>query len=560
MRLEALRVGLLLLSGLVLSLSAGSCGKVNENQPLFDSNTNWLVPCVADEQCSGSLRCYCGQCTKPCAQDRECSLLSNAQCAESSETLCGENASAGGLCVRGCQSDTECGDAFSCITGQCVPKPCSAGQCAPVFCGVGSARSWDDILQVVAVDLLDVEQDDQPFARYFTLGNEPDLTDPGTGLCEASLERKRQALSKLVNSLSIDPTIERPIPVDSDNRIFRIDLRDYQWDSLVLMGTATYPDAWEALVASDPYAVPFEGDDADDLAADTGTAVPILRVDSFPTAATRPELYAAMLQLPERFEQLMEEELVIAQGSEPTFQAGFVEEVEFLAQRWPLGVRSGYLLSIADVGRAPGALFERPLDEPAGEREVIFSLPNGLLAFAFAGTDGSLQPSWSVTLDPREPDGVARAPRSNWRRHASGLAVRDQVHDYVLANEGLYGSERSTILARFPGPEALRLLLNSDANTLTRIALFRAGLDPDAPEPISRVTADFESPVTAEVAASELFLTPEDLVGNLDLLDPALGALDGGSVPRSVFTTLYPSTLCILSTTLENQPSPDYCP
>jgi hypothetical protein len=60
MRLEALRVGLLVLSGLLLSLSAGSCGKVNESRPLFDSNTNWLVPCVADDQCSGSLRCYCG--------------------------------------------------------------------------------------------------------------------------------------------------------------------------------------------------------------------------------------------------------------------------------------------------------------------------------------------------------------------------------------------------------------------------------------------------------------------------------------------------------------------
>lgn len=123
MRSTAFQVGLLALSSLALALSAGSCGKVKEGgQPLFDSNTNWLVPCVADDQCSGSLRCYCGQCTKPCGQDAECSLLSDALCAESSEVLCGQSASAGGLCVRGCAADAECGPRFSCSAGQCVPS------------------------------------------------------------------------------------------------------------------------------------------------------------------------------------------------------------------------------------------------------------------------------------------------------------------------------------------------------------------------------------------------------------------------------------------------------
>lgn len=117
-----LRVGSLALGALALSLSAGSCGKVAEPRPLFDSNTNWLVPCVADDQCTGSLRCYCGQCTKPCSQDGECSLLSDALCAESSEVLCGQSASAGGLCVRGCAADAECGPRFSCSAGQCVPS------------------------------------------------------------------------------------------------------------------------------------------------------------------------------------------------------------------------------------------------------------------------------------------------------------------------------------------------------------------------------------------------------------------------------------------------------
>ncbi len=555
MTLGAVRIGLLALGGLLLSLSAGSCGKVKDSRPLIDSNTNWLVPCMADDQCSGSLRCYCGQCTKPCGQDTECSLLSDAQCAESSEALCGESASPGGLCVRGCQGNEECGEDFSCTGGQCVPRPCSAGQCTARACGLSLYRSWDDVLQFAAGEVLELDSDDMPFIRFFTLGNESELSDPGTGVCEASLERKRQALSKLLNSLSIDPAITPPLPVDAERRLFRIDLRHYGWDRPVSLGVESHPDVWEALIANDPYALSFVGADADDLSADTGTSIPVLLVDSFIATATSPALYRAILAQPERLDQLLGEELGVPPESVPSFQAGFVEEVELLAQRWELGVRTGYVWSIAEFGRGPGGLFAEPLAAPLGERELIYSLPNGLQAFAFASAAGQLQDGWSVTIDPREPDRLARAPRSNWRRHGRTLAIRDQVRDQLLANEEEYGAELATLQQRFPGPEELALLLQRDASSLTRRALLSAGLDPDAAEPITRVSADFDAPVTLEAAAALLLLGPAELLDNLRLLDPALSALDGGTLPRSVFTELYGSSSCILSAVLENQPS-----
>lgn len=555
MSFRALRIGLLALSGLTLALSAGSCGKVKEGQPLFDSNTNWLVPCVVDDQCSGSLRCYCGQCTKPCAQDVECSLLSDAQCAESSEALCGESAGAGGLCVKGCSTSADCAERFSCSAGQCVPDPCSAGQCAPRACEAPLARTWDDIFRSVNDDLITVDADDRPFQRYFALGNEPELSDPGTGVCEASLERKRQALSKLINSLSIDPTITPPLPLDPERSLFRIDLRDYQWDSAVRVGTPEYADVWEALLALDPYAQPFLGDEATQVVAATNTSAPVLLVDSFIATATRPELYRAVLALPARLAELMDTELVIPTGSEPSLQAGFIDQVELVAQRWQMGVRAGFLWSIADYGRPPGALFEDPLQEPLGERELILTLPNGMLAFAFADTLGQLLESWSVTRDPRETDRVARAPRSNWRRHSGALAIRDQVRGYVAANEAQYAGSLESIEQRYPGAEALSLVLERDADQLTRRALQMAGLDPFQPDPISRVHEDFEQPVTLEAAAAHLLFAPEDLRDALRLLDPALSPLDGGTVPRSVFTETYASSLCILGAVLENQPS-----
>jgi hypothetical protein len=285
----------------------------------------------------------------------------------------------------------------------------------------------------------------------------------------------------------------------------------------------------------------------------------VLLVDSFLATGTRPDVYHALLGLPAQLDQLLNDELLIEPGSEPTIQAGFIDEVEFVAQRFEMGVRSGYLWSIADFGRPPGALFEDPLQEPLGERELIFTLPNGMLAFAFADAAGQLQQSWSVTRDPREADRIARAPRSNWRRHAGALAIRDQVRGYVTGNAAQYGSTLSAIEQRYPGGQELSLVLEQDADQITRRALQQAGLDPFAPDPTARVHEDFEGPVTLEAAAALLLISPSELLDNLSLLDPQLNALDGGTVPRSVFTAVYASTICTLSTVLENQPDPMYC-
>lgn len=437
--------------------------------------------------------------------------------------------------------------------------PCSAGQCPARPCEPELDRTWDDVFELVSVDLLAIDAEDRYFQRYLTLGNEAELSDPGSGQCEASLERKRQALSKMLNSLSLDVNIEQPLPIDAERRIYRIDLRDYQWDRRVRVGAPVYADVWEALIANDVHAMPFLGADAEDVSADTVTAVPVLLVDAFLATATRPELYAAILELPPTLESLLRNQLLIAPGSEPTIQAGFIDEVELVAQRWELGVTPGFLWTLADFGRTPGSLFDAPLEEPLGERELIFTLPNGMLAFSFVDTAGQLQPSWSVTRDPRESDRVTRVPRSNWRRHAGALAIRDQVRSYAASNAARYAGSLSEIERRYPGAEELSLVLERDADALTRRALQMAGLDPFQPDPISRVHEDFEGPVSLEAAAALLLVSPRTLEDNLDLLDPALQPLAGGTVPRSVLTASYTSTMCILSVALENQPDPTYC-
>jgi hypothetical protein len=415
------------------------------------------------------------------------------------------------------------------------------------------------LYQTINFDLSRQDADDRPFLRYFELGGGSLNNDAG-GACGLTLDAKRQALSKLLNSLSIDPRLNVPVPIDAQERIYRIDLRDYQWDrpGLLMVGEA-YSDAWEAIVAHDPYALTFVGDDAADAIADTGTLVPVLLFDSFLAAATEPSVYYGLLDIPDQLDQYRLEQLAIPQTM-PTVEAGFLDQNAFLAQYWQLGVRAGYLWDIADFGREWGVLLQSPLGDPLGAHELVFTLPNGLNAFAFMDANSQRLDGWNATPDPLERGGVAQAPRSNWRRHPRTVSVRDEVHDYVEANpDGYRGSDLTQLRQRFAGPEELSLLLERDFDTFQEPALEALGIDPNAPDPILQSYAELARPVTLEVAAAELMVTPEELRQDLDLLDPTLGALAGGTVTRDVFTLLYSQTACVLSAVLDNQPDPDRC-
>jgi hypothetical protein len=555
MSIKILRVAVLALSGLLLALGLGSCGKVADGDPaVFDSNTNWLSRCRDDEQCNGSLRCYCGICTKPCGSNSECGLLAGAECAESGESLCGDQASAGGLCVLACKKDVDCGTGFDCNAGQCVPKPCARP----------NGHDWDMVFQAVASDLAQQPAEDALYLRYFELGT-GSMNSDAADSCGIALDVKRQALSKLLNSLSIETRLQPPTPIDGyEQRIYRIDLRDYAWDRLIALNGQLYDDGWEALIASDPYALSFSGADADTAMLATGTTVPVVLVDSFLAAATQPGVYYALLgmdqgALRDFLGQYLAEELGVQKDSATSFEAGFTDGgVELLAQQWPIGLRPGFVWLISEYARMPGALFATPLQDSAGQRELLFTLPNALTAFGFAGPDGQRLDGWTVTRDAQEPDGVARVPRTNLRRHAGKLAIRDELRARVEANPDQFTTfDLEQIRQRFPGADALALQLQNDDATFTRAALSRLGIDPDAPDPILQGFAEFQRPLTLQTAAAELLLTQEDLLGNLSLLDPRLAALDGGTVDRGVFTALYPEIICTFSAVLENQPN---CP
>ena len=85
-------------------------------------------------------------------------------------------------------------------------------------------------------DLSKLPEFDRRFARYVTFTH---LHNAGSSQDE--LETYRQALSKLVNSLSWEPRVTPPAAVDPDRTIYRIDLRHYKWSTRTWGGSRS---AW----------------------------------------------------------------------------------------------------------------------------------------------------------------------------------------------------------------------------------------------------------------------------------------------------------------------------
>src|SRR5262249_37888741 len=132
-------------------------------------------------------------------------------------------------------------------------------------------------------DLQTINPRHRRFVRYITLTHLANA-----GLSERDLQTARQAVSKLLNSLSWHPRITRPTPINPEQTLFRIDLRNYKWNSSL----------WERLVSAYPYRLLTGTPEARALAAATGTDLAALRGDWFVATASRPPLYQDLLQLP----------------------------------------------------------------------------------------------------------------------------------------------------------------------------------------------------------------------------------------------------------------------
>ena len=436
--------------------------------------------------------------------------------------------------------------------------------------------TFDDLYQAIARDLQTLDEDDALTARYISLTNRYTA-----GVCaDTTLDKDRQALFKLVNALSTETTVEVPVPIDSDETIYRIDIEDYGWDEPVTVvnadgSTTDFVDRWEAIVGNNPYAVPFVGDDADDAVADSGTTVPVMFADSMLDIASIGNLYYALIDVnvQDTLDNFILNDLQIDVNQnlidEDQVRAGTtrsrISRQDRMVQRDEIEVRQGVLWQSFDFedDNANQSIFEDPFGFAEGGTEAIFTLANGMLGFVIADADSNIVEDSDILLDTNQNNFRAVTSISCSNCHSGGLiAVEDEVREIALANarvSQLNADEVEQLRNVFPEPQEFARIIDGDSTGFFKRALAEAQVPAEGGDPVSTVFFRFDQDILISDAAGDLGLTPEELDDNLNLLEPELGVLRNSSLDRDDFTQFYVASLCVLQNVGDNQPDPNLC-
>ena len=330
-----------------------------------------------------------------------------------------------------------------------------------------------DVYKAIAADLETLPRENRNDVRYFSLThlhNHPSVT-------EHDLELFRAAFVKLLNSLSWKADLFHPVAVDFSQSLYRLDLAELDWD----LG-----DQWQTILAQYPYGISQSnsefGEIADRVYAETGTDIPVIRMDWFVATASQPELYQKLLKLPTTQREL---EAMLGVHRERDFQknrqlnAGMtksnVSTSNRQVERHPSNF--GYYWLSHDFKSSSGnaSLLTHPLgpefDGNAFSRhafdhdggEIIFSLPNGLQGYLIVDGEGNridVAPTL-VVFNRKETLGRIEVLNgvSCIACHVSGM---QSFQDDVLLNHGLSGAAKRKVELLYPPRETMNMQIALD--------------------------------------------------------------------------------------------------
>ncbi|MDE0690043.1 MAG: dockerin type I domain-containing protein [Candidatus Poribacteria bacterium] len=398
---------------------------------------------------------------------------------------------------------------------------------------------------------------DRTFARYFTLTH---LYNAGE--TTEALHAYQRALSKLVNSLSWGRTIKIPRPIDSEETIFYIDLRDYEWE----IGT----NRWTLIEAEYPYEIEFNSptqtalrEKLTNLRETMACEVPFVHVDWFIATAALPPLYHDILGLPEtdreletRLEVNVVENIRNAPGKR-VWRAGFndsgVSNHNRVVERHDS--RYGAYWKSYDFAGSVGTqnIFTHPLSFTHDGGEIIFNLPNGLQAYYLADANGRRlnEAPIDIVSNPAASDPTVRNGLSCIGCHTEGMKdFQDTVRGVIQRN------------ANPPFNKARALQLYTDKATMDRLlsedtARYRKALEATGGvfggiEPVQRFHEAFQRPLDAAHAAAAVGLETEVFLQkireNASLQNLGLQVLENSTMKRDAWRSNFDQVLSVLDT------------
>ncbi|MCE9533116.1 MAG: transcriptional regulator [Planctomycetes bacterium] len=409
------------------------------------------------------------------------------------------------------------------------------------------------MLTAVRDHLRDVDQQDRPYIRYFTimqLYNNARVPDDDLG-------SYRAALSKAINSLSWKPRIAVPKAIDKDQTVFAVDLRDYDWDRDHL---------WTAIMAAYPYGVSYsEHADRDlqkldeDVRTLTDCSIPIIRADWFIATATRPPLYHVLLRIPKNaveLEKKLDVDIPLNFGRDRLDRAGFIKsgvsEQNRLIERHDASYGAywkSYDFKKNNAGN--NDLIRFPLGpEFKGNKyaaqafqhdggEIVFSLPNGLNGYMLVDAkDGRIDEGpIDVVSDSQKTSGSNLIVNGLSCMACHKYGVVKPPADAIRAGNSVFGDAKRKVERLYPEAKKMVELIQDDEDRFLKacekaMKPFIAKSIKDLPaEPIGEIARLYGlQELDAATAACELGLDkPEQfktmIQGNKKLRELGLGVL-----------------------------------
>lgn len=422
-----------------------------------------------------------------------------------------------------------------------------------------AAIPQSDVYAAILADLETMDKRARRFQRYFTLTHLYNA-----GLADEELQTYRNALAKLVNSLSWGSKIVNPVAVDANRTILRIDLRWYVWDATI----------WNRILQEYPYGVLDDSVSARAVSVGTLAKQPLIRGDWFVATASRAPLYYDVLQLPASLSELeklirvdaaenIKQERVVRIGFNGSGISRFNRVLERHDSAQGMYWRTydfdeppanlvdrinGGLLpdrrNIFAFPLGPGGLAENPFQHAGGE--AILALPNGLHAYYLVNAvnvrldKGPL----NIVSDPKRPDRSVEAGVSCMSCHTTGILPKaDQVIEHLGKNPKAYKREEADVVrALYPGKEAGLKLMEADAKRYAD-AVAKTGAKVSKFEAVSTITLKYEAEVDLITGASEVGLSSDEFRGRIsqsDTLVKHVGSLRaGGTVTRQLWVQAF---------------------
>ncbi len=351
----------------------------------------------------------------------------------------------------------------------------------------------------------------------------------------AVLELYRQAIAKVVNSLSWAPEPVRLVTIDDAETVLKLDLAEIGW-------TGTQ---WDELVAGYPYSSLASANLSEAEQRRTGTLVPVVRGDWFAYAATTAPLYPVLLGLPNRHVDLqrmlnvnIDANIKSAVARRAGLSVSAVTRANRLVERHPTRTGSLWLTYDFAAGEAQPTLFANPLGPStrAGGKapfvhdgtKSLFTLPNGFFASSLNDARGGRLDHSPNTIEREQTTwaGPVEIGSSCMACHRFGPAdikdvVREQTETDTIAAREL----REAILALYPPPAEMESLVGEDREHYAR-AQRRAGIDPAAHvqglEPVAALAREYGRDVGLGRIAAELGSTIEEVSDRLGSLPEEL--------------------------------------